>query len=119
LEFVAESSTSSDTLSETRRTISRSIHAPIIGGAGISLGLKYSGAQTPGYGSGSDTPFVNGYALLSGRVDAPSPQFAYELQLNYLYGERNTVALTYSSRREWEQYRLASDPFTSDGWKPA
>ena len=113
-----ESSTSSDTLSETRRTsLTGLVHAPIVGGAGISLGLKYSMAHTPGYGSGSDTPFVNGYTLLSGRVDALAPQFAYQLQLNYLYGERNTVALTYSSRREWEQYRLTPDPFTADGWQ--
>jgi hypothetical protein len=39
------------------------------------------------------------------------------VQLNYLYGERSTVALTYSSRRELEQYRLAADPLLADGWQ--
>jgi hypothetical protein len=113
-----ESSTSSDMLSEARRTsLTGLIHAPIVGGAGVSLGLRYSMAQRPGNGGSTDTPFVNGYTLQPGRLDSSASQLAYQLQLNYLYGERNTVALNYSSRREWDQYRLAPDPLGADGWQ--
>ena len=97
-----------------RTTLTGQIHAPIFGGAGISVGLKYTAAHTPGYGSASDRALVNGYTLLPGRLEIPPAQLAYHFQLNYLYSERSTVALTYSSRRDWEQYRLASDPLTSD-----
>jgi long-subunit fatty acid transport protein len=51
------------------------------------------------------------------RADSGAQQLGYQLQLNYLYGERNTVALTYNSRRELDQYRLASDPLSSDAWQ--
>ena len=107
-----EASTSTDAVTAARRTVlSGQLYAPLIGGAGLALGLSYSTWQSPSF-AGSDTPF-NGYTLLPGR-DPSNQQLGYQLQLNYLYGERNLVALTYGSRRDWEQYRLAPDPLASD-----
>ena len=104
-----EASTSTDAYTAARRTaLSGRVYAPLIGGAGLAFGLSYSGWQSPTL-AGSDTP-----GLLPGRFDANSRQIAYQLQLNYLYGDRNLVGLTYSSRREWEHFRLAPDPLAPD-----
>jgi hypothetical protein len=112
-----ESSTSTDMLTASRRTaLLTQIHAPLLGSTGVSVGIRYSSSQTPAYTGGSaDTPFGNGYVSSAGRADSAAQQLGYQLQLNYLYGERNTVALTYSSRRESEQFRLGSDPSSPDG----
>ena len=108
-----EASTSTDAFTAARRTmLSGQLYAPLAGGAGLSLGLSYSTWQAPA--PGNDTVLSPGYAVLPGRVDAGTQQLGYQLQLNYLYGERNLVALTYNSRREPEQYRLAPDPLASD-----
>ena len=94
------------------------IHAPFAGGIGVSVGIRYSSVQMPAHtGAGADTPFGYGYMLPPERADSGAQQLGYQLQLNYLYGERNTVALTYNSRRELDQYRLASDPLSSDAWQ--
>lgn len=111
-----ELSSAENALTANRRTaLLGQIHAPLAGGVGVSVGIRYSRSQDPAYSGGADTPFGNGYVLSPGRADSTAQQLGYQLQLNYLYGERNTVALTYSSRRELEQYRLASDPLASDG----
>jgi hypothetical protein len=110
-----EASTSTDAFTAARRTVlSGQVYAPLVGGAGLSFGLSYSAWQSPAHAAGADTPFGAGYALLPGRTDAGTAQIGYQLQLNYLYGERNLVALSYNSRREWEQYRLAPDPLAPD-----
>jgi hypothetical protein len=108
-----EASTSTDAFTTARRTVlSGQVYAPLVGGVGFSFGLSYNAWQSPAL-AGGDTLFGSGYALLPGR-DASTQQIGYQLQLNYLYGERNLVGLSYNSRREWEQYRLTPDPLLSD-----
>jgi hypothetical protein len=109
-----EASTSTDAFTTARRTVlSGQVYAPLIGGMGLSFGLSYSAWQSPAP-AGGDTLFGSGYTLLPGRGDASTQQIGYQLQLNYLYGERSLVGLSYNSRREWEQYRLTPDPLFSD-----
>ena len=109
-----EASTSTDAFTAARRTVlSGQVYAPLIGGMGLSFGLSYSAWQSPAI-AGGDALFGPGTALLSGRSDAGTQQIGYQLQLNYLYGERSLVGLTYNSRREWEQYRLTPDSLLSD-----
>jgi hypothetical protein len=109
-----EASTSTDAFTAARRTVlSGQVYAPLIGGMGLSFGLSYSAWQSPAL-TGGETLFGSGYALLPGRADPGSQQIGYQLQLNYLYGERNLVGLSYSSRRESEQYRLIPDQFAYD-----
>ena len=109
-----EASTSTDAFTAARRTVlSGQVYAPLVGGVGLSFGLSYSAWQGPAL-AGGDTLFGSGYALLPGRADPSIQQFGYQLQLNYLYGDRNLVGLSYNSRRDWEQYRLIADPLFSD-----
>lgn len=112
-----EFSSAESALTATRRAaLLGQIHAPLAGGVGVSVGIRYSLLQAPAYtGSGADTPFGNGYVSSAGRADSTAQQLGYHLQLNYLYGERSTVALTYNWRRESEQFRLGSDPSSADG----
>jgi hypothetical protein len=111
-----ELSSAEDAVTAARRTaVLGQVHAPLTGSIGLSAGIRLSGVQGASYLAGVETPYANGYVLQSGRADAYSQQLGYQLQLNYLYGERNTVALSYVSRREADQFRLAADPAYSDG----
>ena len=110
-----ELSSAENALTANRRTeLLGQIYAPLTAGFGVSVGIRYSSLQTPAY-TGVDTPFGNGYVSSAGRADSAGQQLGYLLQLNYVYGERNTVALTYNSRRESEQFRLSADPSSPDG----
>jgi hypothetical protein len=104
-------------LAASRRTsLLTQLHAPLPGGAGISVGLRYSVSQGAAnvFGSSDASPLI-GYTLPPGNLESPTQQVGYQVQLNYLYGERNTVALTYHSRRELDPYAFALDPFGSEG----
>jgi hypothetical protein len=108
-----EAGTSTDAFTAARRTVlSGQLYAPLIGRAGLAFGLSYSAWQSPALAA---DPLVGpGYGLFPGRADAGSQQITYQLQLNYAYGERNLVGLTYNSRREWEHFRLAPDPLAPE-----
>jgi len=112
-----ESSTSTDTLTAGSRTaLLTQFHAPLFAGAGVSIGLRYSASLGPAYGiGGGDAPLINGYTLLPARQDFATQQVGYQLQFNYLYGERNAVAVTYNSRREPDQYPFALDSLGVEG----
>jgi hypothetical protein len=110
------SSAESLVLSSRRMALLGQLHAPFAGGVGVSAGVRYSSLQPPGYlGIHADSPYGNGYLASSGRADASGGQLGYQFQLNYLYGQRNSVALTYGTRRDGEQIRLGSDPMQLEG----
>jgi hypothetical protein len=110
-----EASSVENLLTANRRTaLFGQMYAPLTGGVGVSIGIRLSSLQTPVLGASSgDAPYGNGYLAAPGRADS-SIQLGYQLQLNYLYGERNAVALSYSSRRESDPFRLGFDPLLSD-----
>ena len=111
-----ELSSAEDAVTAGRRTaVQGHVHAPLTDSIGLSVGIRLSGLQAPSSVAGADTPYANGYVMQSGRADVYAQQLGYQLQLNYLYGERNTVALSYVSRREADQFRLGADPSLLEG----
>ena len=85
------------------------LHTTLSEGHELSLGVKYiyDYRQTPFFGFGSD----NAAGIASGQALAPrfGGGASYQLQLNYLYGLRNTVGLAYASGREIEYFGLPYD----------
>lgn len=93
-----------------RYSLTGQIHTAFSSGQGLSLGLKYS-AYDPAaaWAGGSNLSTANNYALAPGYTAGGT---GYRLQLNYLYGERNTVGFAYRTGRENEYFMLPSDALT-------
>jgi hypothetical protein len=91
-----------------RYSLTGQLHTTLSAGHELSLGLKYryDTPQAPFVGPGSESATGIANGPLSSRFGGGA---SYQLQLNYLYGVRNTVGLAYSSGRELEYFGLPYD----------
>jgi len=90
-----------------------SLHRMLGGGWGLAAGLRHSEYSTTGAQVTSLSAerywgnFRGAYTLYSGRPDGAPSGAAHRFQLNYYYGERSTVGLSYTMGREVENLGAA------------
>jgi YaiO family outer membrane protein len=89
-----------------RYTLYRQVTQPLPGGWGLGFGVRqssYAYATRNLYSVSAERYFGNfrgAYTLYSSRVDGNDLGSAQRMQLNYLYGERNTIGLAYTTGRD-------------------
>lgn len=84
-------------------------------GLGVGLGLRQKQAGSnvlalaveQGWG-----PFSGGYTLYSGRNDAAGPSPSHRFALNFSYGNRSSIGLSYTTGRDLHPGMLPSAPGT-------
>jgi YaiO family outer membrane protein len=87
-------------------TLYRQINQSLAGGWGLGFGVRQTGYNflTTNLYSVSAERYVGNfrgaYTLYSSRTDGADLGAAHRFQVNYLYGERNTVGLAYTTGRD-------------------
>jgi YaiO family outer membrane protein len=95
------------------------VHRALPGGWAVSLGLHYNIYESSAarlQGSAPDPLTLPGQAWwLHPAAAGTSTTAGYELRLNYRYGERNTLGVTYGSGSELDYTRQMLGMYPSDG----
>jgi YaiO family outer membrane protein len=95
-------------------TLYRHVSQPLGPGWGLGFGVRhseYNSASNQLYSVSAERyigSFRGAYTLYSNRTDGTDLGGAHRFQVNYLYGERNTVGLAYTTGRDIENAGLAS-----------
>jgi YaiO family outer membrane protein len=96
------------------------VHRALPGGWAVSLGLHYntyesSAARLQGSALEPSTLLPGQAWWLHPAAAGPSTTTGYELRLNYRYGERNTLGVTYGSGSDVDHTRQMLGMYPSDG----
>jgi YaiO family outer membrane protein len=93
-------------------TLYRNVYQSLPSGWGLGFGVRqseYNFATNSLYSLSAERyvgNFRGAYTLYSSRTEGADMGSAHRLQLNYLYGERNTVGLAYTTGRDIENLAL-------------
>jgi YaiO family outer membrane protein len=93
-------------------TLSRRVSQSLPGGWGLGFGVRqseYNFASNSLYSVSAERyvgNFRGAYTLYSSRTEGADVGSAHRVQLNYLYGDRNTVGLSYTTGRDIESLAL-------------
>ena len=95
-----------------RYTLNTQIRRSLPGGWGVGLGLRQSEhnfATTNLLSLSAERSFGSfrgAYTLFSSRAEGASLGSAHRFEVSYLYGERNTIGLSYTTGRDVENFGL-------------
>ena len=101
-----------------RYTVYRQLNQSLPGGWGVGLGVRqseYSFATNSLYSMSAERYFGNfrgAYTLYSSRTDGNDLGSAQRVQLNYFYGDRNTIGLSYTTGRDIENLGMPQVGFS-------
>jgi YaiO family outer membrane protein len=101
-------------------TLYRYVSQPLGPQWGLGFGVRhteYSSATNQLYSVSAERyigSFRGAYTLYSNRTDGADLGAAHRFQVNYLYGERNSVGLAYTTGRDIENAGLATGPGLAD-----
>jgi len=103
-----------------RYTLSTSFTRALPGGWGLGFGVRqteYNFATASLMSFSAERAFGSfrgAYTLYSSRVDGAGPGSAHRFELRYLYGERNTIGLAYTTGRDIDNLALSAALSTTD-----
>ena len=101
-------------------TLYRQVRHVLPGGWGLGFGVRqseYNFATNNLYSVSAERyvgNFRGAYTLYSGRTDGSDVGSAHRFQVNYFYGERNTVGLAYTTGRDIENLGLSAGLMPGD-----